>query len=71
MQYKIKLIILCVFTNSKRNGKLIHDYIVNQLYATTTWEKIVTATSEDIIHPSLMTPQDPAATLRTVEQKIK
>ena len=50
----------------------LYTIITNQYaYETATLEQIVTAAREGIIHPSLMTPQELALTLKAVEQTIK
>lgn len=50
----------------------LYTIITNQYaYETSTLEQTITATREGIIHPSLMTPQELATTLKNVEQTIK
>lgn len=50
----------------------LYTIITNQYaYETTTLGQIITAAREGIIHPSLMTPQELASTLKSVEQTIK
>ncbi len=50
----------------------LYTIITNQYaYETSTLEQIITAAREGIIHPSLMTPQELASTLKNVEQTIK
>jgi len=50
----------------------LYTIITNQYaYETLRLEQIVTAAKEGLIHPSLMTPQELATTLKSVEQTIK
>ncbi|XP_050066035.1 uncharacterized protein LOC126555115 [Aphis gossypii] len=50
----------------------LYTIITNQYaYETSTLEQIITAAREGLIHPSLMTPQELASTLKTAERTIK
>jgi len=50
----------------------LYTIITNQYaYETQTLGQIVTAAREGIIHPSLMTPQKLASTLKSIELTIK
>ncbi|KAE9523106.1 hypothetical protein AGLY_016493 [Aphis glycines] len=50
----------------------LYSIITNQYaYETSTLEQIITAAREGLIHPSLMTPQELASTLKTAERTIK